>query len=70
MSDPAGTPRRIQVTVDATRCVGSGNCEFWAPGVFEVGDDGVAEVVGDPSLDPDATAAAVENCPTLAITAR
>ena len=58
---------RIEVHVDATRCVGSGNCEYWAPGVFEVGDDGVAEVVGDPTVDRDATAAAAQHCPTLAI---
>ena len=27
--------------------MGSGNCVFWAPGVFDLDDDGVAVVVGD-----------------------
>ena len=61
MSEP------IRVAVDQQRCVGSGNCEFWAGSVFRVNDDGVAEVVGDPAGEPDAVASAVEHCPTRAL---
>jgi ferredoxin len=57
----------IRVAVDRDRCVGSGNCEFWAPGVFEVADDDVAAVVGDPASDVDAVQSAADNCPTRAI---
>ena len=32
-------------TADA--CMGSGNCVFWAPGVFDLDDDGMAVVVGE-----------------------
>jgi ferredoxin len=57
----------LRITVDATKCMGSGNCLFWAPGVFDLGDDDVAHVV-----DPSAAAErqimqAVEGCPTQAI---
>jgi ferredoxin len=58
---------RIEVHVDATRCVGSGNCEFWAPGLLEVSDEGVAVVVGDPAEHAEAAAAAAQHCPTQAI---
>jgi len=58
----------IEVFVDAALCVGSGNCEFWAPAVFEVGEDGCAQVIGDPAIDPAAVRSAVEGCPSGAIT--
>jgi ferredoxin len=56
-----------RVTVDPERCVGSGTCEFWAPEVFEVGDDGVAVVVGDTVVHAHEVAQAVDGCPTEAI---
>jgi ferredoxin len=58
---------RIQVSVDRDRCVGSGNCEFWAPGLFQVGDDGYAAVVGDAAQHAEAAELATKNCPTDAI---
>jgi ferredoxin len=61
-------PPALRIDIDPTSCMGSGNCVFWAPGVFELGDDGIAVVV-----DPDATAedrilAAATGCPTRSIT--
>ncbi len=48
--------------------MGSGNCSFWAPGVFDLGDDGIA-VVLDPAAQPEEKIAlAVQGCPTQAIT--
>ena len=32
--------------------MGSGNCAFWAPGTFDIGDDNVAFVI-DPDGDPE-----------------
>ena len=32
--------------------MGSGNCSFWAPGVFDLDDDGVAIVI-DPDGAPE-----------------
>ncbi len=58
----------IRVTVDRDRCVGSGNCVFWAPGTFDL-DDGGTSVVVDPIGDrEDVIRVAAEGCPTRAIT--
>lgn len=47
--------------------MGSGNCSFWAPGVFDLGDDGIAFVV-DPAAQPDdKIVLAAQGCPTQAI---
>jgi ferredoxin len=56
-----------EVRVDPGKCMGSGNCSFWAPATFELGDDGVAVVV-DPNGDPeDKIVVAAKGCPTQAI---
>ena len=47
--------------------MGSGNCAFWAPATFDIGDDNVAFVL-DPEGDPeDKIRNAVDGCPTQAI---
>jgi ferredoxin len=47
--------------------MGSGNCSFWAPEVFDLDDDGVA-VVLDPNAQPeDKIVLAAQGCPTQAI---
>jgi ferredoxin len=53
--------------VDRDACMGSGNCVFWAPGVFDLDDDGVAVVVGDVTGREEEVRKAVANCPTSAI---
>lgn len=60
----------LVVEIDRDVCMGSGNCLYWAPGVFDLDDDSIARVV-------DATAAAEEKildaacrCPTHAISVR
>jgi ferredoxin len=58
----------VKVTVDPARCSGSGNCAYWAPGVFDLGDDGIAVVIGDPSAHTDRVVEAAQHCPTAAIT--
>jgi ferredoxin len=58
----------IRVTVDREACIGAQNCLFWAPGVFEIDDEGLAVVVGDVTNVPrDQLVAAVRECPTQAI---
>ena len=47
--------------------MGSGNCVYWAPALFDLEDDGFAVVVGDPASDPEAARLAADNCPTRAI---
>ncbi|MEZ5143413.1 MAG: ferredoxin [Acidimicrobiales bacterium] len=43
----------LVVEIDRDVCMGSGNCLYWAPGVFDLDDDSIARAV-------DATAAAEE----------
>jgi ferredoxin len=57
----------IRVTVDRERCMGSGNCLFWAPGTFDLDDDGVAIVIDPAGDEADRITVAVEGCPTRAI---
>jgi len=57
----------LEITIDRERCMGSGNCSFWAPNVFDLDDDGIAIVV-DPAGDPeDKIVLAGQGCPTQAI---
>jgi len=63
MSERGG--RRI--VVDCERCIGSGNCCFYAPNTFDL-DDELKSVVVDPGGDdPADVRAAVEGCPVNAI---
>lgn len=58
----------VRVVVDRFRCIGSGNCVFWAPATFELDDEGLSVPV-DPAADPrEALRVAAEGCPTRAIT--
>lgn len=57
----------IRVAVDRERCVGSGNCLFWAPGTFDLDDDGVAVVIDPAGEEAERIAVAAEGCPTRAI---
>ena len=56
-----------QLAIDRDACMGSGNCLFWAPGVFDLDEDGVAFVSGDPSGREEEVRKARANCPTSAI---
>jgi ferredoxin len=58
----------IRIEVDRDRCVGSGNCLFWAPNTFDLDDGGTAVVI-DPDGDGEELArVAADGCPTRAIT--
>ena len=57
----------IHIEIDREACMGSGNCIFWAPGVFDLDDDGVAIVVDPTAAGEDRIALAVDGCPTKAI---
>ena len=58
----------MKASVDHDLCIGCGLCESVCPEVFEMGDDGLAHVIGGvtPELEAAATEAA-EVCPTEAI---
>jgi ferredoxin len=57
----------LDIRIDRELCMGSGNCSFWAPAVFDLDDDGIA-VVLDPNAQPeDKIVLAAQGCPTQAI---
>jgi ferredoxin len=59
--------QHLDVRIDRETCMGSGNCQFWAAKVFELGEDGIA-YVSDPEGDPeDRVVLAAQGCPTQAI---
>jgi ferredoxin len=57
----------VRITIDRERCMGSGNCAFWAPSTFDL-DDEMKAIVIDPEGDrADKVRNAVEACPTHAL---
>lgn len=59
---------KLRIEIDADACMGSGNCAYWATAVFDVGDDMVAAVIGDPAAHAERVTLAADHCPTRAIT--
>jgi ferredoxin len=57
----------VRIVIDRERCVGSGNCLYWAPGTFDLDDDGVSMVVDPGGDDEERIRVAAEGCPTRAI---
>jgi ferredoxin len=58
----------VEITIDAERCMGSGNCAFWAPQTFDIGDDNIAFVLDPDGDTEDKIRNAADGCPTQAIT--
>ncbi|MGH3171350.1 MAG: ferredoxin [Trebonia sp.] len=57
----------MNVEVDRDRCMGSGACVYALPRVFGMGDDGVAEVVGEADESDQIVKDVVAECPTAAL---
>jgi ferredoxin len=60
----------LEVAVDGELCMGSGNCLYEAPGVFDLDDDSVAFVVDPAASSEEQIIAAARKCPTHAIAVR
>lgn len=58
----------LSIEINRDVCMGSGNCSFWAPGVFDLDDDGVAIVTDAAGESEDKIILAAQGCPTQAIT--
>jgi ferredoxin len=58
---------RIQVTVDRSLCIGSGDCVDTAPDVFQLDDEDIAVVVDPDGAPLDDILAAAGGCPVSAI---
>jgi ferredoxin len=57
----------MEIRIDRERCMGSGSCQFHAPGTFDL-DTECKAIVVDPQGDtPQAIRNAAEGCPTQAI---
>jgi ferredoxin len=61
---------RMEIEIDRDSCMGSGNCVYTAPGVFELDDDSIARVVDPDAATEEAIVTAARQCPTHAITVR
>ena len=57
----------MNIEVDRDRCMGTGACVYALPGVFGLGDDGVAEVVGVADSGDQLVRDVVAECPTAAL---
>ncbi|MCY3609614.1 MAG: ferredoxin [Acidimicrobiaceae bacterium] len=59
----------VKITIDVDKCIGSGSCEMIAPGIFEVGNDGLVQLLEDsPSAEHHgAVRTAAASCPTQVI---
>ena len=57
----------LEISIDRELCMGSGNCAFWAPGVFDLDDDGIAVVLDPTAQAEDKIVLAAQGCPTQAI---
>ena len=60
----------FEVEVDGELCMGSGNCVYEAPGVFDLNEDSVAFVVDPAASSEEQIITAARKCPTHAITVR
>lgn len=57
----------LEIRIDPDRCMGSGNCVFWAPATFDLGDDGHAVVLDPGASDEERVRIAALGCPVGAI---
>ncbi len=62
---PATSAWRIEV--DRSRCLATEGCVHALPEVFELGDDGVAHVIGAVNGDDELVQHIVAECPTDAL---
>ncbi|HIV67527.1 MAG TPA: ferredoxin [Candidatus Butyricicoccus stercorigallinarum] len=61
----------MNVTIDRGGCIGCGQCAAACPAVFDMAEDGLAQVVRQPEADETALAqAAADGCPVAVIHVR
>lgn len=59
----------MKATIDRSGCISCGLCTENCPEVFQMAEDGLAEVASQPTAETIATAkAAAEGCPVAVIT--
>jgi ferredoxin len=55
------------ITIDRDRCMGSGQCTFYAPNTFDLDDLSIAVVTNQHGDDGDKIQMAINVCPTRSI---
>jgi ferredoxin len=60
-------PLTLQILINRDKCMGSGNCVFWAPQAFDLDDEGLSVVLDPDQADENQLFQAREGCPTGAI---
>lgn len=59
---------RLSITVNKSRCIGSGDCVETAPAVFQLGADEKSEVIDPAGASDGVIVSAARSCPVKAIT--
>ena len=57
----------LEIRIDVERCMGSGNCLFWAPDTFDLSDEGHSVVTDPAASDEERLRIAAQGCPVGAI---
>lgn len=57
----------MDIKIDKEKCIGCGACTIMAPDIFELGDDGKAQVKVDAKIDEELAKQSVDSCPVGAI---
>lgn len=57
-----------ELHVDRDRCMGSGQCTFYAPSTFDLDDMSISVVIDDHGDSEDKIEMAISVCPTRSIT--
>jgi len=57
----------VEIRIDREKCMGSGNCSFWAPATFDLDDEGIATVVDGEGDSEEKIVLAAQGCPKQAI---
>jgi len=64
---PSDNLGAMRIEIDRDVCIGTENCNRYAPGTFEVDDEGKVVQIGNDADSDDAIRMAVESCPTGAL---
>ncbi len=58
----------MKIEIDRDGCIGCGQCAGLCPEVFEMAEDGLAQVIHQPdAADEEAAQAAADSCPVMVI---
>jgi ferredoxin len=68
IQNPEVVMAKLSITVNKTRCIGSGDCVETAPAVFQLDADGKSEVVNASGAGDSVIVSAARSCPVKAIT--